>query len=612
MERYEPPVMPSEARVITEEIAERLWRRARVQFAMIFVAVVLGVIGTSVVVRMLAPEITSRMILNDQTNAAPRGTRALIALLERKEGSFANGLITADDADHVGYAFTLSENYRVKFFDRDGRIFWSSRPEDIGVPSADFPLATLRSGNVVGKLVTKPAREIDRMLDRGVIADQSAERTVVEIYTPVLDSRGAFLGAIEFYKDVTEQATLFSQRFLQTMTVLLALGGLSLVVFVALSLHQNTRRMIRIEVANHNERVSLASQQRLSREMSLLGDLNEWLQSSDSLDELFAMVARFLTHLLPGTEGSVYVYSNSRDVLDGGGAWNGATLHEHIYPKDCWALRRGRTYAYDGSVLAMECRHADDGSHKPYLCFPILAHGETVGLIHLRSVEPGATGQRVLAEHRRLAQMCAEHISMAIANVRMRDTLHEQASRDPLTGLFNRRHMGEHLRNTLRGAEREGYPLSVLALDVDHFKTFNDTFGHDAGDYVLTEVARVMRDCIQGDELAARPGGEEFTVILPRVDRSQAIERAEKLRKAIENLRITYGDTSLPPVTVSIGIGTFPQDGTTAHDLLINADAALYQAKDQGRNRVFALDRTITLSAQRDVKAEDVPRHAAE
>lgn len=195
-------------------------------------------------------------------------------------------------------------------------------------------------------------------------------------------------------------------------------------------------------------------------------------------------------------------------------------------------------------------------------------------------------GNDALANNRQLAQICAEQISVAIANVRMRDALQDQAIRDPLTGLFNRRHMNTHLRNSLKHCARKGEPLSVVAVDVDHFKMFNDTHGHDAGDMVLAAVGEAMQRLCDGDEIAARPGGEEFTLILPRCDAPAALQRAEALRDAVQQIRVRYGEGTLPRVTLSLGVVSYPEDGTTPQDLLTTADAALYRAKATGRNRV--------------------------
>ncbi|WP_282045191.1 diguanylate cyclase [Roseibium album] len=333
------------------------------------------------------------------------------------------------------------------------------------------------------------------------------------------------------------------------------------------------------------ERLEQDRQAALTREIRLLSELNEWLQSSSSLDELFGMVSQFMTRLLPECSGAVYVYSNSRDVLDGACAWNGGHIESHIRPNSCWGLRRGRTYVYGEGEVSFACDHVtreEEGS--VYLCLPILAHGETVGLMHLTPASD--TTNEVFLKNRKLAQMAAEQVSLAIANTRMRDELHNQSVRDPLTGLYNRRHFVDLLRSNLERSRHNGQPVSLVSIDVDHFKKFNDNHGHDAGDMVLREVGDVLEQTCQGDQVPCRLGGEEFMVLLPSSSIGMAAEVAETLRKAIENVTVRYGEKNLPTITISCGVAGYPTHGRLPQDLMKSADDALYQSKDGGRNRV--------------------------
>ena len=328
-----------------------------------------------------------------------------------------------------------------------------------------------------------------------------------------------------------------------------------------------------------------AQQQRdLNREIKLLSELNEWLQSSSSLDELFNMVDKFLTKLLPDCSGAIYVYSNSRDVLDGACAWNGAKLEAHIRPDECWGLRRGRPYVFGDNVVNFSCDHVEPHDDSAYICLPILAHGETVGLMHLTPAGD-AKGEAFLKQ-RKLAQMAAEQISLAIANTRMRDELHNQSIRDPLTGLYNRRHFIEVLRKNIETSKHKGHPVSLVSIDVDHFKKFNDNHGHDAGDMVLRAVGSVLEQACDGDQLPCRLGGEEFMVLLPESSQELAVETAEKLRVAVEAISVRYGEKTLPRITISLGVAAYPKHGSLPQDLMKSADDALYASKAGGRNQV--------------------------
>ena len=180
----------------------------------------------------------------------------------------------------------------------------------------------------------------------------------------------------------------------------------------------------------------------------------------------------------------------------------------------------------------------------------------------------------------------AEHLSLALANLKLQERLRSQSIRDPLTSLFNRRYMEESLDREMRRAVRGSHPLSIIMLDLDHFKQFNDLFGHEAGDVVLREVGAVLQRSIRGEDIACRYGGEEFTLILPQVSLLDAAQRAELVRESIKRLNIEHRRTPLGPVTVSLGVAVFPDHGPNGEAVLRAADAALYQAKARGRDRV--------------------------
>lgn len=296
------------------------------------------------------------------------------------------------------------------------------------------------------------------------------------------------------------------------------------------------------------------------------------------------MVIKFMSHMLPECAGSIYVYSNSRDVLDGVSAWNEGVVKRHIHPESCWGLRRGRTYTYGASEVGFVCEHAEPHDHAPYFCFPVLAHGETVGLMHLKK-RPNVSDHALLSVRKR-AQMCAEQISMAIANVRMRDQLQEQSIRDPLTGLFNRRYMIDRLRHLVNLSGESSRAVHVIYLDLDHFKRFNDTHGHDAGDFVLRAVGEALDASCVDDAVACRMGGEEFVLLWPDLTDAELEKRLGALRVKISGLQLTYQTKTLPKITASIGVATTPHHGRLPQDILRAADEAMYDAKNNGRDQI--------------------------
>lgn len=347
------------------------------------------------------------------------------------------------------------------------------------------------------------------------------------------------------------------------------------------------------EAAGQRANAALKLERSRKREARLLSELSEWLQSCKSLEELFDVVTRFMASMFPDSSGELYIYSNSRDVLDGACHWNrGDGLEAHIQPDDCWALRRGRLYKYGAGIIDFPCSHADDADPEtPYLCLPIVAHGDTVGLLHIRfdacsnvsgEVEASPFDKGVHA----FAIQCSEQISLAIANVTLRDELRDQSTRDPLTGLFNRRHFLEQCRSEIGHAGRYAQTIGLISIDADNFKIFNDTHGHDAGDTVLRAIGEIMSGMFDDAEVVSRFGGEEFSILLPNASIEDTEARARELCERIETLSIRYGDKMLPNITISAGVAGYPIHGQSPQCLLKAADKALYAAKDSGRNTV--------------------------
>lgn len=351
------------------------------------------------------------------------------------------------------------------------------------------------------------------------------------------------------------------------------------------------------EEATKRAESSLESERSRKLQARQLSELGEWLQSCKTVQELFLVVERLMPQMFPSSQGELYIYSNSRDVLDGACQWSGGDrLHKHIQPDDCWALRRGRMMRYGQGLSNIPCAHAagtgaDGEELPPYVCIPILAHGDTVGLLHIRFPDVSCSESRCLDETvLAFALQCAEHISLAVANAKLRDELEQQSIRDPLTGLYNRRHFMNQMHRVMKKSGPEHKHVALIALDADNFKTFNDVHGHNAGDVVLCAISDALLEAARPIDTVARFGGEEFAILLSDTDTDAAEERAEAIRASIANLSIRYGDGVLPRVTVSCGVAGTSEFGYGTQEILRAADMALYRAKDTGRNRVCRAD----------------------
>jgi diguanylate cyclase (GGDEF)-like protein len=301
-----------------------------------------------------------------------------------------------------------------------------------------------------------------------------------------------------------------------------------------------------------------------SHEDAVLAEMAGLLQTCHSTDQAGAVVTACAARLFPTDQGALFLQDGASQPLQVLAVWGEPPLS------------LGNPAPAEGSVPAAA---EPPGS----LSVPLLAQGEHLGLLHIR-LSP--RNDRRHAAEERVAHAIADLAALALANLRLRQDLREQAIRDPLTGLFNRRHMEESLERELRRAERRQRGLGIILLDLDHFKRCNDTFGHEAGDAVLRVIGQFLRTHIRGEDLACRYGGEEFLLILADSSLENTHRRAEQLRGEIKALQVEHAGRPLGPVSASLGVAVFPEQGVTAEEIVRAADAALYQAKTEGRDRV--------------------------
>ena len=251
-----------------------------------------------------------------------------------------------------------------------------------------------------------------------------------------------------------------------------------------------------------------------------------------------------------------------------------------MYSRDeCWALRRGQAYVAGRDQPAL-VKHVPERAPTTTMCLPLLGHGDFIGVFHL------ASPREVDGDLRRRPTRFCEQLSLTLANLQLREMLRVQSIRNPLTGLLNRRYTEETLERELRRSMRTQESLGVLMIDVDHFKKFNDTFGHEAGNLVLRELAGVLKARTRASDVASRMGGEEMVVILPGPDLEASRIKAEILREGVSHLKLKHLGNLLGPVTISVGVASFPEHGQANDELFRAADTALYCAKHDGRNCV--------------------------
>ena len=230
-----------------------------------------------------------------------------------------------------------------------------------------------------------------------------------------------------------------------------------------------------------------------------------------------------------------------------------------------------------------------------YTCLPLLAQGETLGILHIvdgPAKNDKADEARMTAKCQ-LAKILADNIGLGIANLKLRESMRDLSIRDPLTELFNRRFMEEALAQELHRTKRNDAQLAVIMIDIDHFKQFNDNFGHDAGDAVLRTLGQFLKIHVRGSDIACRYGGEEFILILSPTTAEGARQRAEKIREGASLLSVQHANRDLGAITLSLGVAIFPEHAGSASAIVKAADIALYQAKGGGRNQVVLAEAAI-------------------
>lgn len=326
--------------------------------------------------------------------------------------------------------------------------------------------------------------------------------------------------------------------------------------------------------------------------IELLSGMARRLQAIRDEGELTIVLDCFLPQVLPDLAGSLYVLNHSQNLLVRVSSWGEPYANPEAFaPDQCWGLRRGQSHAVERNGADIECAHARGDLPVERLCEPVIAGGEVLGLIYVEGLaEP---------EDRFRLDLLMENVALALVNDNLRSRLREQSIRDPLTRLFNRRYLEEALQIEAARAQRSGTPLAVVMADVDHFKRFNDTHGHEAGDALLRDVAGQIQAHFRHGDIVCRYGGEEFTVIAPGASLALVTQRVDELRRTVREMTTEFRGQRLGPVSMSFGIDVWTADSARPLEALVGeADRALFRAKRLGRDRIEVASAQIVHAAE--------------
>ena len=328
-----------------------------------------------------------------------------------------------------------------------------------------------------------------------------------------------------------------------------------------------------------------------SKQLVLLCEMDELLQAANNDQDIYTIIKNYVQKLFPNTDGSLFVLNDPVNQLQDVVSWGDEVRSEHSFvPEMCWGLRLGRVHPGSSSSKELNCQHILEGDPCNYLCAPLSAGSKALGLIYIQEsarskYDPEYESLGSLDKQYILSTI-AKHSGHALLNLKHREKLGTQAVYDSLTGLFNRRYMEETLKRELSRVTRKKNPLGLILADIDHFKRFNDSYGHAAGDALLRSLGSFLKEHVRREDIACRYGGEEFVLIMPESSLENTRRRAEQIRKEIKQLRVWHHGSLINSVNVSMGVVVFSEHGNSVETLLESADKALYRAKKHGRDRI--------------------------
>lgn len=375
-------------------------------------------------------------------------------------------------------------------------------------------------------------------------------------------------------------------RTMQSQTFPIRLGERLILCAINRDVTENRRASEALEQANEQLKQKVNELEMRSEQDVLLNEMGELLQSCRNVDEAYAVVRQYIAPLFAGQAGALFSLNPERNLLEPLASWDNPGTDTEFPPTDCWGLRRMRPYMVAEQENQLVCRHVErhHAAVLPgeqlnptlrYLCVPMTAQGETLGLLHLE-----VAAEQPLERWQHLAVTAADRIGLALANLRLRESLRAQATRDSLSGLFNRRYLEETIDLELQRSFHSGNPLALALLSIDHYGEVIDEYGYAMGDVLLREVGAFLQATLPSNVVAGRYGGEDYLLLFPRMKAEKAQEILTHIQQAAGDLRIQHRGQFLGQVNLSAGVAGYPAEGATSWDLIKVAREALNHARN--------------------------------
>jgi diguanylate cyclase (GGDEF)-like protein/PAS domain S-box-containing protein len=347
-----------------------------------------------------------------------------------------------------------------------------------------------------------------------------------------------------------------------------------------------------VKQARDNLEEALNQLERRNQQNRIIIEMRDMIEVTETMKELPPVIISNMKRLFPGSAGALFYRDPEKQDMEKIATWNefpDDVDKSKIACQECPAYREGHPYIVDDTATADICPSMKNTTARLYTCIPIMERGDVIGLLHIRDGESmsAEARKRLLIELKETSAPIFAYLSLSISNLRLTESLKNQAIKDPLTGLFNRRFLMETFTKEITRASRKKTNISIVMIDIDHFKKFNDEWGHAAGDELLTRLGKFFMENIRGSDIACRYGGEEFVILMPEMNSSAAFNRIDSMRQEVKKLQVYYDDQLLPHIALSMGISEYPTNGDDVDELLRLADEALYKAKQGGRDRVI-------------------------